>query len=100
MRLRLLALASLLVAATGFTAHAQEAGDEIVRLPGQGFTKKDERKAHGAPERLVPGGVIALELQYDQAERVSEMMTAHGLVRVERRKDYGGHERVVSALKE
>ena len=53
-----------------------------------------------APERLVPGGVIALELQYDQAERVSEMMTAHGLVRVERRKDYGGHERVVSALKE
>jgi release factor glutamine methyltransferase len=49
--------------------------------------------------RLVPGGVLALELQYDQADRVSELLAQVGLVDVERRRDYGGHERVVSAQK-
>ncbi len=52
-----------------------------------------------APERLTSGGVLALEIQYDQADRVSELMARAGLVDVERRRDYGGHERVVSARK-
>ncbi|HPE48001.1 MAG TPA: hypothetical protein PLR76_06385 [Hyphomonas sp.] len=71
MRLRLLALASLLVAAPAFAAHAQEAGDEIVRLPGQGFTKKEERKAHGAPARLVPGGGLFLSFDTNHDGRIT-----------------------------
>ncbi len=46
--------------------------------------------------RLRPGGVLALEVHYDQAERVSELIEGAGFVEVERTKDYGGHERVVS----
>jgi release factor glutamine methyltransferase len=47
--------------------------------------------------RLRPGGVLALEVHYDQAVRVSEILQRAGFVDVERTKDYGGHERVVSA---
>ncbi len=50
----------------------------------------------GAPERLSPGGVLALEVGHDQAGRVSELFEQAGLSSIERRRDYGGHERVVS----
>lgn len=46
--------------------------------------------------RLTTGGLLALELHHDQAASVSELMTAAGFVDLERRRDYGGHERVVS----
>jgi len=45
---------------------------------------------------LGPGGVLALEVQYDQADRVVELFAEAGLVDVEKRRDLGGHERVVS----
>ncbi len=49
-----------------------------------------------APARLEAGGVLAVEVQYDQAPRVSELFEAAGFHDIERRRDYGGHERVVS----
>jgi release factor glutamine methyltransferase len=49
-----------------------------------------------ARRRLRPGGIAALEVGYDHAERVAELFLAAGFVAVERRKDYGGIERVVS----
>lgn len=46
--------------------------------------------------RLQPGGVLAIEVQYDQAPRVAELFAGAGLVAIEKRRDLGGHERVVS----
>ena len=50
------------------------------------------------PGRLVPGGVLALEVGYDQAERVAAIFEERGFSDVRRRRDYGGHERVVSGV--
>ena len=49
-----------------------------------------------AKTRLLPDGVLAVEVHYDQASRVAELFEAAGLCQIERRRDYGGHERVVS----
>lgn len=54
--------------------------------------------AEAAP-RLEPDGVLAIEVHFDQADRVSELLEKADLVAIERRKDYGGHERVVSGRK-
>jgi release factor glutamine methyltransferase len=56
------------------------------------------RIVQDARERLVPGGVLALEVAYDQAPRTHALLEEHGYAEVERRRDYGGHERVVSAV--
>lgn len=50
----------------------------------------------GAPRHLSTGGVLALEVGHDQAGPVSELLEQAGLSSIERRRDYGGHERVVS----
>lgn len=47
-------------------------------------------------ERLNAGGVLAVEVQYDQAPRVATLFESAGFVDIERKRDYGGHERVVS----
>ena len=49
--------------------------------------------------RLVPGGILAVEVQYDQSDRVAELFEQAGLSEIERRRDYGAHERVVSGKK-
>jgi release factor glutamine methyltransferase len=49
-----------------------------------------------APSWLAAGGVLALEVQYDQAPAVSALLEAHGFGDIQQRRDYGGHERVVS----
>ncbi|MBI3203876.1 MAG: peptide chain release factor N(5)-glutamine methyltransferase [Myxococcales bacterium] len=49
-----------------------------------------------ASAHLAPGGVLALEVQYDQAERVVGLFEAAGFTQIEKRRDLGGHERVVS----
>jgi release factor glutamine methyltransferase len=52
----------------------------------------------GAPERLVAGGRIFLEIAFDQGEGAMEMMRefeAFGEVRI--LKDYGGRDRVIAA---
>lgn len=56
-----------------------------------------ERISRGALEYLKPGAVLAMELHHDQAQRTSELLESLGYVEVQRKKDYGGHERVVSA---
>ena len=49
--------------------------------------------------RLVPGGVLALEVGAGQADGVARLLGDAGYLEVERRRDYGGHERVVSGRK-
>lgn len=49
-----------------------------------------------APDYLAPGGVLALEIGYDQAERTEALFAERGFSAIERRRDYGEHERVVS----
>jgi release factor glutamine methyltransferase len=48
-------------------------------------------------DRLEAGGVVALEVGSGQAARVAALLEARGLSSIERRRDYGGIERVVSA---
>jgi release factor glutamine methyltransferase len=45
---------------------------------------------------LVPEGIVALEVGFDQASRVVELLESAGFSAIERQRDYGGHERVVS----
>ena len=52
-----------------------------------------------ARSTLVSGGVLATEVHYDQAGRVAELFEAAGLSQIEKRRDYGGHERVVSGVR-
>ena len=49
---------------------------------------------------LNPGGLLALEVAYDQAARVGALLRGAGFIDVEIRRDYGGNERVVSGLLE
>ncbi|MBN1606131.1 MAG: peptide chain release factor N(5)-glutamine methyltransferase [Polyangiaceae bacterium] len=58
------------------------------------------RIIESAPKLLEPGGVLALEIGYDQGSRVEQLMQAAGLGRIERARDYGKHERVVSGVLE
>jgi release factor glutamine methyltransferase len=51
-----------------------------------------------AVPRLKPGGVLAVEIQFDQAARVRELFERAGLTAIETQRDYGGHERVVSGV--
>ncbi|MBX3182851.1 MAG: peptide chain release factor N(5)-glutamine methyltransferase [Polyangiaceae bacterium] len=46
--------------------------------------------------RLRSGGVLALEVHYDQAPRVEQLLKDSGFTETSRSRDYGGHERVVS----
>jgi release factor glutamine methyltransferase len=50
----------------------------------------------GAPAHLAPGGVLAVECGHDQASRMTEAFEQAGFKAIERRRDYGGHERIVS----
>lgn len=52
----------------------------------------------GARARLEPGGVLALEIQHDQAARTRELFEANGFTDIAVRRDYGGRERVVSGV--
>ena len=46
--------------------------------------------------RLTAEGVLALEVAAGQSSSVAELFESAGLVDIERKRDYGGHERVVS----
>ncbi len=52
--------------------------------------------AQGASKHLVPGGILALELGAGQASDVEKILADHGFTDLERKRDFGGHERVVS----
>lgn len=57
------------------------------------------RIIEAAPRLLEPGGVLAVEVGFDQGPRAEELMEAAGFTDVERARDYGRHERVVSGLR-
>ena len=52
-----------------------------------------------APAFLDEGGVLAVEIGADQGEAARALFAAAGYRDVETRRDYGGHERVVSGLR-
>lgn len=54
------------------------------------------RIAREAATRLGLGGVLAIEVGAGQANEVAEIFERAGLEGIERQRDYGGHERVVS----
>jgi release factor glutamine methyltransferase len=51
-----------------------------------------------APRFLDPGGVLAIEVAVGQAEVVRQLFEAGGLGEITTRRDYGGHERVISGV--
>jgi release factor glutamine methyltransferase len=57
-----------------------------------------ERIVREAPNHLAAGGVLALEVQAGQAEAVSALFDECGFCDLQRKRDYGGHERVVSGV--
>jgi release factor glutamine methyltransferase len=52
-----------------------------------------------AGRRLRGGGILAVEVGHDQAARAVALLEAAGFAAVERRRDYGGIERVVSGAR-
>lgn len=53
----------------------------------------------GAAAHLVTGGMLFLEIGYDQAEQVSALMEDAGYYEVRTIKDYGGNDRIVCGIK-
>jgi release factor glutamine methyltransferase len=51
-----------------------------------------------AGQHLTPGGVLAVEIGYDQGDRTRELFERAGFRDVTLRRDYGGRERVVSGV--
>ena len=49
-----------------------------------------------APRFLAPGGVLAMEIGAGQSPDVIKLFAEAGFGDIAARKDYGGHERVVS----
>lgn len=50
-------------------------------------------------ENILPGGVLAFEVGYDQAEDVAEILQKNGYLDIRMQKDYQGFFRAVSAVK-
>ena len=53
----------------------------------------------GAVSRLVTGGMLFMEIGYDQAEAVSALMRDAGFYEVRTIRDYGGNDRIVCGVK-
>ena len=51
-----------------------------------------------APAHLVVGGRLLLEIGYDQAEAVSDLLREAGYYGIEILKDYGGNDRIATAV--
>jgi release factor glutamine methyltransferase len=54
------------------------------------------RVIEAARRRLRPGGIVAIEIAHDQAPRAARLLEGAGFTDLERRRDYGGIERVLS----
>jgi release factor glutamine methyltransferase len=52
-----------------------------------------------APQWLMSGGLLALEVGHTQSGVVADLMTAHGFVNVSIHKDLSGHNRFVSGVR-
>ncbi len=53
----------------------------------------------GAADHLVTGGMLFLEIGYDQTEQVSALMEDAGYYEIRTIKDYGGNDRIVCGIK-
>ena len=53
----------------------------------------------GSVSRLVTGGMLFLEIRFDQAEEVSALMRDAGFYEVRTIRDYGGNDRIVCGIK-
>jgi release factor glutamine methyltransferase len=56
------------------------------------------RLAQQAPARLLPGGMLIVEVGIGQAAEVRALWQAAGLLEVQSQRDLGGIERVVSGI--
>lgn len=54
--------------------------------------------AAGADDHLLPGGMLALEIGYDQGEAVSRLLSDADFTSIEIHRDLGGRDRVVAAI--
>jgi release factor glutamine methyltransferase len=52
-----------------------------------------------APTMLAEQGVLAIEIQAGQADAVASCLEKAGFDAIERERDYGGHERIISGVK-
>lgn len=80
----------------GLDVSIREFEPRLALVGGADGMKLLDRIIASASEWLVPSGVLAVELGYDQADRVAAAFEAAGFKHIERRRDYGGHQRVVS----
>jgi hypothetical protein len=90
MFLRPIALAGALLMCAVAPAGAQEAQDEIVRLPGQGFTKPEAKRPKGTPDRLVAGGGLFLSFDTNGDGRITREELAAGTSAAFRTADTNG----------
>jgi release factor glutamine methyltransferase len=56
------------------------------------------RIAVGAPDYLVRGGTLAVEVGAGQASKVESLFSQHGFADIRRARDYGGIDRVISGV--
>jgi release factor glutamine methyltransferase len=56
------------------------------------------RLVRDAPAHLDQNGVLAVEVAAGQAPSVADLFREHGFTAIEKKRDYGGHERVVSGV--
>jgi hypothetical protein len=73
-----LLLATVLLTALPVSAQAQDEGDDIVRLPGQGLVKPDSAPAQRKLGKLVPGGGLFASFDADNDGRISVIELADG----------------------
>jgi release factor glutamine methyltransferase len=82
-------MASLPVDVRGFEPHlALDGGPDGLDLV--------RKIAALGPEHLAPGGLLALEIGWDQGHETVEILRAHGFREVQLARDLGGRDRVVS----
>jgi release factor glutamine methyltransferase len=69
---------------------------ELALVGGDDGLDLMRRIVERAPAYLAPGGVLALEISYDQGPAVSTLLQTAGFEEVTISKDYGSRDRVVS----
>ena len=85
----------------GLPADIREHEPREALVAGPDGTEVIERLLRGARAYLKPGGVLMVEIGAAQGRRVREMAEGtRGLVDVDIRKDYAGHDRILVARRE
>lgn len=82
----------------GLAPDVREHEPRLALEGGEDGLRETRRVVADAPRHLAPGGVLAVEVGAGQAPSVAELFDRAGFERVERRRDYGGIERVVSGV--